>query len=182
DMGGRSTKGQTSFSIGVGANPAAQNPDREMDRLVRKIEHGAEYIMTQPIYDHDLLARFLEQVAPLKRPVLVGILPLASYRNAEFLHNEVPGMTIPGYVRNRMQKAGDNGAGEGIIIAQEMLAAVRESAQGVYIMPPFNRYKAALNVLEVILPDQERSGTDATVNAGKAEPGKQVHVVAAGKA
>lgn len=182
DMGGRSTKGQTTFSIGVGANPAAQNPDREMDRLVRKIKHGAEYIMTQPIYDHELLARFLEQVAPLKRPVLVGILPLASYRNAEFLHNEVPGMTIPEYVRNRMLKAGDNGAREGIIIAREMLAAVREFAQGVYIIPPFSRYKAAMDVLEVILPAQDRAGTDATVDAGMAKSSRQAGVVAVEKA
>ena len=151
DMGGRSMQGQASFTIGVGANPAAQNPDREMDRLVRKIEQGAEYIMTQPIYDQELLHRFLLEVADLKRPVLVGILPLASFRNAEFLHNEVPGMTVPENIRDRMLKAGDSGASEGIAIAQEMLLIVRKHAQGVYVMPPFNRYKAALNVLGVIL-------------------------------
>ena len=152
DMGGRSTKGQTTFTIGVGANPAAQNPQREMQRLVSKIEHGAEYIMTQPIYDHDLLHRFLEQVEALKLPVMVGILPLASYRNAEFLHNEVPGMTVPRRVRDRMLKAGDGGAAEGIAIAREMLMEVRESAQGVYVMPPFNRYKATLKLLQAVLP------------------------------
>lgn len=152
DMGGRSLKDQTAFTIGVGANPAAQNPEREMDRLERKIEFGAEYIMTQPIYDHELLRRFLKSVEHLKRPVLAGILPLASYRNAEFLHNEVPGMTIPDAIRERMYEAGDNGGAEGIVIAQEMLLEIRQHAQGVYIMPPFNRYKAALQVLEVIMP------------------------------
>ena len=159
DMGGRSMKGQTAFVIGVGANPVAQNPEREMDRLERKIEYGAEYIMTQPIYDHDLLRRFLKSVEHLKRPVLAGILPLASYRNAEFLHNEVPGMTIPDAIRERMLKAGDNGAAEGIAIAQEMLLEIRQCAQGVYIMPPFNRYGTALKVLEVIMPLGEDMGT-----------------------
>ncbi|UCD38386.1 MAG: bifunctional homocysteine S-methyltransferase/methylenetetrahydrofolate reductase [Fidelibacterota bacterium] len=151
DMGGRSMEGQTAFTIGVGANPAAQNLDREMDRLRRKIEHGAEYIMTQPIYDHRLLHRFLNDLDSLGSPVMVGILPLASYRNAEFLHNEVPGMTIPDAVRQRMHKAGDDGAAEGVAIAQEMLLEVRQLAQGAYIMPPFNRYSTALKVLEIIL-------------------------------
>ncbi len=153
DMGGRSIKDQTAFTIGVGANPAAQNPEREMDRLERKIEHGAEYIMTQPIYDHELLRRFMKSVEHLKRPVLPGILPLASFRNAEFLHNEVPGMTIPEAIRERMYKAGDDGGAEGVAIAQEMLLEIRQYAQGVYIMPPFNRYRTALQVLEVIMPD-----------------------------
>ncbi|UCH09950.1 MAG: bifunctional homocysteine S-methyltransferase/methylenetetrahydrofolate reductase [Fidelibacterota bacterium] len=148
DMGGRSMEGQTAFTIGVGANPAAQNLDREMDRLKRKIDHGADYIMTQPIYDQALLHRFLTDVEPLGVPIVVGILPLASYRNAEFLHNEVPGMTIPDAVRDRMREAGEGGSSEGILIAQEMLSEVRRSAQGVYIMPPFNRYSTVLKVLE----------------------------------
>lgn len=152
DIGGRSMKSQTAFVIGVGANPAAQNPEREMERLERKIERGAEFIMTQPIYDHELLHRFLKSVEYLKRPILPGVLPLASYRNAEFLHNEIPGMTIPDHIRERMYKAGENGEAEGIAIASEMLLEIRQCAQGVYIMPPFNRYQTALSVLEVILP------------------------------
>ncbi|MCK4579352.1 MAG: bifunctional homocysteine S-methyltransferase/methylenetetrahydrofolate reductase [Candidatus Marinimicrobia bacterium] len=151
DMGGRSMKGQTAFTIGVAVNPAAQNPDREMDRLKRKIEAGADFMMTQPIYDLDLLDTFLNSVRPLQIPALIGILPLASYRNAEFLHNEVPGMTIPDDVRERMRLAEDNAADEGIEIAREMLLEVRKSAQGVYIMPPFNRFTTALKVLEVVM-------------------------------
>jgi len=172
DVGGRSMKGQTAFVIGVGANPAAQNPEREMDRLERKIDHGAEYIMTQPIYDHELLRRFLKSVEHLKRPVLPGILPLASYRNAEFLHNEVPGMTIPEAVQERMYKAGDGGTAEGIAIAQEMLLEIRQCAQGVYIMPPFNRYSTALKVLEVILPSGGGPGSGTDRKAGRARGGK----------
>ena len=148
DMGGRGMQGQTTFTIGVGANPAAQNPLREMERLERKAEAGAEFIMTQPIYDIALLDKYLLVVAPLQLPVLVGILPLASYRNAEFLHNEVPGMTVPDHIRQRMSDAGDDGAAEGIVIAQEMLKAVMDSAAGVYIMPPFNRFGTAIKVLE----------------------------------
>ncbi|MCH8327494.1 MAG: methylenetetrahydrofolate reductase, partial [Candidatus Marinimicrobia bacterium] len=148
DMGGRSMQGQTAFTIGVAANPAAQNIEREMERLERKAEVGGEFIMTQPIYDHDLLRDFLGRVAPLKLPVLMGILPLASYRNAEFLHNEVPGMTVPADVRERMRKAGDNGLEEGIAIAQEMLLAMKDVAAGVYVMPPFNRFSVAVKVLE----------------------------------
>ncbi len=173
DMGGRSMKDQTAFVIGVGANPAAQNPKREMDRLERKIEHGAEYIMTQPIYDNELLGRFLKSVEHLKRPVLPGILPLASYRNAEFLHNEVPGMTIPDTVLERMYKAGDDGEAEGIAIAREMLREIRQCAQGVYIMPPFNRYGTALKVLEVILPHNGGPDSGTGGKAERASSGKQ---------
>jgi 5,10-methylenetetrahydrofolate reductase len=178
DMGGRSMKGQTAFVIGVGSNPAAQNPEREMERLERKIEHGAEYIMTQPIYDHELLRRFLRSVGHLNTPVIVGILPLASYRNAEFLHNEVPGMTIPDDVRERIYRAGDNGAAEGIAIAREMLLEVRQSAQGVYIMPPFNRYSTALKVLEAILPPVAEPGSGTDREAGRGRVKKPPLVVA----
>jgi 5,10-methylenetetrahydrofolate reductase len=108
--------------------------------------------MTQPIYDIRLLEQFLKKVAPCPIPVLVGSLPLASHRNAEFLHNEVPGMQIPETSRERMRIAGSGPEAreEGIRIAQEALAASRPMVQGVYIMPPFGRYEAALRVLEVL--------------------------------
>ncbi len=147
DMGGRSMNGQSSFVIGVAANPAAQNLPREMDRLERKAAAGGEFIMTQPIYDSELLDKFLNEVAHLNLPVMAGILPLASSRNAEFLHNEVPGMTIPDSVRQRMLDAGENGAREGIAIAREMFQQVKQTAQGVYIMPPFSRFSTVLEVI-----------------------------------
>lgn len=150
DMGGRPVGGQTSFTIGVGVNPAAQNIEREFSRLECKQEHGAEFIMTQPIYDYKLLDWFLKEVKRFDMPVLIGILPLASFRNAEFLHNEVPGMTIPQSIRDRMSKAGEKGAEEGIIISKEMLQEVMGRAQGVYVMPPFNRFSTALRVLEML--------------------------------
>jgi homocysteine S-methyltransferase len=100
-----------------------------------------------------VLDRFLEDSAPLGLPVLVGLLPLASYRNAEFLHNEVPGMQVPDAVRERMRKAGSGAAArrEGVAIAREMLAAVRHRVAGAYIMPPLERYELALEVVDGFL-------------------------------
>jgi homocysteine S-methyltransferase len=141
----------TSFVLATGAEPAAHDRDRELRRLEEKKAAGAELVMTQPVYDPRTLERFLDDVAPLGLPVMVGILPLASHRNAEFLNAEVPGMSIPAEYRERMARvtAGPAARAEGIQIAQEALAAVKHRVQGVYVMPPFNRVDAALAVLEV---------------------------------
>ena len=114
---------------------------------------GAELVMTQPVYDPAVLERFLDDIAPLGLPVLVGLLPLASYRNAEFLHNEVPGMQVPEAIRERMRKAGSGPAArkEGVAIAREMLAAVRSRVAGAYVMPPLERYELALEVIDGFL-------------------------------
>jgi 5,10-methylenetetrahydrofolate reductase len=123
-----------------------------MRRLEEKKLAGAELVMTQPVYDPRTLERFLDDARPLGLPIMVGILPLASHRNAEFLHNEVPGMSIPREYRERMAKVGAGPAAraEGIKIAQEALAAVKDRVAGAYIMPPFNRVDSALAVLEVV--------------------------------
>jgi methionine synthase / methylenetetrahydrofolate reductase(NADPH) len=141
----------TSFVLATGAEPAAHDRDRELRRLEDKKLAGAELVMTQPVYDPRTLERFLDDAKPLGLPVMVGILPLASHRNAEFLHNEVPGMSIPAEYRERMAKVGAGPAAraEGIKIAQEALAAVKHRVQGAYVMPPFNRVDSALAVLEV---------------------------------
>jgi homocysteine S-methyltransferase len=141
----------TSFVLATGAEPAAHDRERELRRLEEKKLAGAELVMTQPVYDPRTLERFLDDAAPLGLPVMVGILPLASHRNAEFLHNEVPGMSIPAEYRERMAKVGGGPAAraEGIKIAQEALAAVKHRVAGAYVMPPFNRVDAALAVLEV---------------------------------
>jgi methionine synthase I (cobalamin-dependent)/5,10-methylenetetrahydrofolate reductase len=140
----------TAFVLATGAEPGAHDRDRELRRLEDKKAAGAELVMTQPVYDPRTLERFLDEAAPLKLPVMVGILPLASHRNAEFLHNEVPGMSIPAEYRARMAKVGSGPAAraEGIRIAQEALAAVKHRVAGAYVMPPFNRVDAALAVLE----------------------------------
>ncbi|MDB4964061.1 MAG: homocysteine S-methyltransferase [Myxococcales bacterium] len=141
----------TSFLLATGAEPAAHDRDRELRRLEEKKLAGAELIMTQPVYDPRTLERFLDDCKPLGLPVMVGILPLASHRNAEFLHNEVPGMAIPSEYRERMAKVGGGPAAraEGIRIAQEALGAVKQRVAGAYVMPPFNRVDSALEVLEV---------------------------------
>jgi len=170
----------TSFVLATGAEPAAHDRDRELRRLEDKKAAGAELVMTQPVYDPRTLERFLDDTRPLGLPVMVGILPLASHRNAEFLHNEVPGMTIPQEYRERMARVGGGPAArvEGIKIAQEALVAVKHRVHGAYVMPPFNRVDSALTVLEVVHdrwrpspgePPRPRPGTtgDQATGAGR---------------
>ncbi len=142
----------TKFLIGVGANPGAQDMEREIRRFRYKVEAGANFCMTQPVFEPKMLESFLEQIKDCRIPVLVGILPLASHRNAEFLHNEVPGMQIPKALRDRIKKADSAEAAraEGVAIAQEALAATKDMVEGAYIMPPFGRVESALRVLEVL--------------------------------
>jgi methionine synthase / methylenetetrahydrofolate reductase (NADH) len=142
--------GQTSFLLATGLEPGAADLDKEIQRLERKKAAGAEMVMTQPIFQPDLLEEVLRRIEPLGLPVLVGVLPLVSYKNAEFLHNEVPGMQIPAEIRERMRKTpgGEAARKEGVRIAREMLFAVRERVQGAYLMPPLGRYELALEVLD----------------------------------
>ena len=153
DPGGRAMGQPTSFLLATGAEPAALNYPRELNRLRLKRQAGAELVMTQPVYDPAVLEKFLDDIAPLHLPVMVGLLPLASHRNAEFLHNEVPGMQIPDAIRERMRKAGSGAPArrEGVAIAREMLAAVRHRVAGAYIMPPLERYELALEVVDGFL-------------------------------
>ena len=152
DPAGKMVGQTTRFACACGAEPAAANYDRELRRLERKRQEGAEYIMTQPVYDPTVLERFLADTAHLDMPVLVGLLPLASFKNAEFLHNEVPGMQIPEHIRRRMKAVGRGPAAraEGVRIAQEALLQVADRVVGAYIMPPFGRYSAALDILECV--------------------------------
>lgn len=155
DLAGQSLGGGTELVVGAGCNPGAVDLDIEVARYGRKIEAGAEYFFSQPVYDPELLANFLERVKIFpKRPFFVGILPLASHKNAEFLHHEVPGMQIPFEIRERMRLAGTRDAQrkEGIDVARETLREARKMAQvdGVYIFPPFGRYEAVLDVLDVL--------------------------------
>jgi methionine synthase / methylenetetrahydrofolate reductase(NADPH) len=153
DPGGKPLGATTRFLLATGAEPAALNYEREIARLKDKKAAGAELVMTQPVYSPEVLERFLGDVAPLGLPVLVGLLPLASHRNAEFLHNEVPGMQVPEAIRERMRKAGSGAAArkEGVAIAREMLQAVRGRVAGAYVMPPFERHELALEVVDGFL-------------------------------
>ncbi|HLK36877.1 MAG TPA: bifunctional homocysteine S-methyltransferase/methylenetetrahydrofolate reductase [Polyangiaceae bacterium] len=153
DPGGKPLGSTTRFVLATGAEPAALNYPREIERLREKKAAGAELVMTQPVYSPEVLDRLLDDVAPLGLPVLVGLLPLASFRNAEFLHNEVPGMQVPDSIRERMRRAGTgpDARKEGVAIAREMLAAVRGRVAGAYVMPPLERYELALEVVDGFL-------------------------------
>jgi len=142
--------GKTSFLLATGLEPGAADLDKEIARLEKKKAAGAELIMTQPIFQTDLLETVLRRIEHLGLPVLVGVLPLVSYKNAEFLHNEVPGMQIPPEIRERMRKTpgGEAARKEGVAIAREMLFAVRDRVQGAYLMPPLGKYELALEVLD----------------------------------
>ena len=142
--------GTTSFLLATGLEPGAADLDKEIRRLEKKKAAGAELVMTQPIFQTELLEEALRRIAHLALPVLVGVLPLVSYKNAEFLHNEVPGMRIPDEIRERMRRTpgGEAARREGVKIAREMLFAVRDHVQGAYLMPPLGRYELALEVLD----------------------------------
>ena len=149
DPAGKPMGEQTGFVLGTGAEPAALDFEREVRRLFEKRDAGAERVLTQPVFDLATIDRFLTATKELGLPILLGVLPLASSRNAEFLHANVPGMRIPDAVRERMRRAGDgaHAAREGVAIAAEALAGLKGRVQGAYLMPPFGRVELALEVL-----------------------------------
>jgi len=155
DLAGNAIGGTTSFAIGVGANPGATDLETEVRRLREKTAAGAEFVLTQPVYEARLLENFLELTRDSTLPVLVGILPLTSSKNAEFLHNEVPGMQIPQRVRDMMRDApaGDRARALGIEIAREALrdCSRLHRVTGAYIMPPFGRHETALQVIDGVV-------------------------------
>jgi methionine synthase / methylenetetrahydrofolate reductase (NADH) len=152
DLAGNLIGPALGLHIGCGADPSKPDREKEVRRLEQKVAAGAEFVMTQPVYDPKTLEQFFVMIRHLEVPVMVGILPLYSHRNAEFLHNEVPGMIIPDDTRERMRKAGsgEKAQAEGVAIAQEATVAARELGQGVYIMPPFNKVDLAIRVTEVL--------------------------------
>lgn len=150
DAAGKATSGKTSFLLATGFEPGAEDLERELRRLEQKRAAGADLVMTQPVFQQDVLDRCIDRIRGMGLPVLIGVLPLVSYKNAEFLHNEVPGMQIPEAIRERMRKAppGAEARKEGVRIAREMLFSVREKVQGAYLMPPLGKYELALEVLD----------------------------------
>lgn len=173
DPTGKELDGATAFVLATGAEPAASDRDRELHRLELKKLAGAELVMTQPVYDPETLASFIDDAAPLGLPIMVGLLPLASYRNAEFLHNEVPGMQIPLAYRERMARVGSGPAAqaEGIAIAREALSGVQHRVAGAYIMPPFNRLESAIAILDVVRGGRWHPSNDHTSDHTSDHPG-----------
>lgn len=151
DIGGNPIGSQTSLLIGVGANPGALNMDEELRRFAWKVEGGAEYAVTQPVFDLDLLEYFLRRTEQYKIPVIAGIWPLTSFRNAEFMVNELR-VPVPQPYMDRMRRAdsAEKARAEGILIAQEMCARVRSMVQGAQLSAPFGRYEMAVQVAEAL--------------------------------
>src|SRR5579883_303172 len=151
DIGGNPIGSQTALLIGVGANPGAFNLDEEMRRLEWKAEAGAEYIVTQPVFDLDLLQQFLKRMEHLRLPVVCGVWPLTSYRNAEFMVNELR-VPVPEPFMQRMLKAdnAEKARQEGVAIGREMVGRVRDMVAGVQLSAPFGRYTMAVEVAEAI--------------------------------
>jgi homocysteine S-methyltransferase len=152
DPGGNRIGEPTRFAIGVGVNPAAIDLAHEIKRFEWKVDAGAEYAITQPVFDVEQLEKFLAKIEHVRIPIVAGIWPLVSLRNAEFLANEVPGVTVPPATIERMRKASavskEAGVAEGIAIAREMLSRVRPLVQGAQVSAPFGKVELALEVLK----------------------------------
>jgi homocysteine S-methyltransferase len=149
DIGGNPIGSGTQFAIGVGANPGIVNIDEEIRRFEYKVEAGADFAVTQPVFDIALLEQFLRRIEHCRIPVLAGIWPLTSVRNAEFMKNELR-VSVPDSILERMAQAPNAEAArnEGIKIAREMLHQVRGLVQGAQVAAPLGRYSSALEVLD----------------------------------
>jgi methionine synthase I (cobalamin-dependent)/5,10-methylenetetrahydrofolate reductase len=148
---GKPLKQKAKFIVGAAFNPNVKHLDKAVQRLERKIQAGADYIMTQPVYDPELIARMAEMTKHLSIPIFLGIFPLANGRNAEYLHNEVPGIQLSDSVRERMSGLeGPAGRAEGIKIAQELLDVAMEHFNGIYLMTPFLAYEMTVALTEYV--------------------------------
>jgi homocysteine S-methyltransferase len=140
--------GATQFQAGAAFNPNVADMRGQLRRLTKKIAAGAQFVQTQPIYSAAILDTMLDCLQDVGIPVLVGILPLVSERNAEFLHNEVPGILLPEDVRKRMHGTqGEEGVRRGMDIARELIEAGRGRVDGFYLMPPFGKVEIAVELI-----------------------------------
>jgi homocysteine S-methyltransferase len=154
DHSGTSIGQPTDFFVGAALNLNPPEPESEIKNLHRKVKNGADFFLTQPIYRPEDGPAFLEKYAalhgPLDRPVLAGILPLVSLKHANFLHHEVPGVSIPAETRQRMEKAGEDAPRAGVELAVDLIQKIKPWAQGIYIMPQFNRYDMVAEIIEAV--------------------------------
>ncbi len=152
DHSGTSIGQPTNFFVGAALNLCPSEPEQEIKNLNRKIKNGADFFLTQPIYNSDAARAFLELYAqkhgPLQQPVLAGILPLVSVKHANFLNHEVPGISIPPEMLARLEQAGDDGAKAGVALSVELIQKVKTWAQGIYIMPQFHRFDMVAEIIE----------------------------------
>jgi homocysteine S-methyltransferase len=154
DVGANPLGVQTAYLVGVNVNPYAPNPEEEFRRFQFKVDAGADFAVTQPVFEVDKLARFLERARSFAPHVhiIAGICPLTSFRNAEFMNNEVPGVSVSPGIMERMRAAdsGERARQEGLKIAQETLLQIRSLVQGVQITAPFGRYALAVEVAQAL--------------------------------
>jgi methionine synthase / methylenetetrahydrofolate reductase(NADPH) len=155
---GKSLQASSRFTVATAFNPNVRFLDKAVKRLERKIASGAHYVMTQPVYDHQLIEQIYEATAHLQVPIFLGIMPLISKRNAEFLHNEVPGISLTEDVLERMGKfEGDDSRKQGLEIAMELLETSMKYFNGVYLMTPFMRYEMTAELTRFVLEQQKVS-------------------------
>jgi homocysteine S-methyltransferase len=154
DIGANAIGASTNFTIGVAANPGVPDIENEIRRFAYKVEAGGEYAITQPVFDLKLLESFLKRIEGFRIPVIAGIWPLTSLRNAEFMKNDLR-VSMPEEIMLRMAQCStpDSARREGVLIAQEMLEAVRPMVQGAQVSAPFGRYALAAEVIASVLPD-----------------------------
>ena len=150
DLGGSSIGRSTGFSIGVGANPVAPDLEREFSRFRYKVEAGAHWAITQPVFDADSLFRFLDFASQFSIPIIAGVWPLMSLRNAEFMANEVPGVFVPPALIQRMRncKTAEDQKKEGLAIAHELVEKIRSSVRGLQISAPLGNVEMALDLVK----------------------------------
>ncbi len=172
DIGSNAIGDSTNFTIGVAANPGVPDIEQELRRFAWKVDAGAEYAITQPVFDLRLLERFLKRIESFRIPVIAGIWPLTSLRNAEFMRNDLR-VSMPEAVMLRMAQAETPEAAraEGIRIAQEMLTEARPMVQGVQISAPFGRYGLAAEILESVLPRTEKATAGSSTEPRKKHDG-----------
>jgi homocysteine S-methyltransferase len=151
DVGGNSIGTPTRFLAGAALNPTAEDLDWELSRFREKLAAGADFVMTQPVYDAGLFRSVLDDLGTIDAPILMGILPLQSYRHALFLHNELPGVRLTQEALRRMERAGADGVREGLELAKEMIGECGPLVSGLYIMPSFGRYEVAAQLVADLL-------------------------------
>jgi methionine synthase / methylenetetrahydrofolate reductase(NADPH) len=159
DLGSNPVGVSSGLTIGVAANPGSPDLDNEIRRFAYKVEAGAEYAITQPVFDLNLLEVFLKRIEEFRVPVIAGIWPLISLRQAEFMKSDLR-ISVPEEIMLRMQRADtpDRARAEGTKIAREMLTVARPMIQGVQVSVPTGRYSSAIEILEVVLPEESRVG------------------------
>jgi 5,10-methylenetetrahydrofolate reductase len=179
DIGGNGIGASAGFTIGVAANPGVPDIDNEIRRFAYKVEAGAEYAITQPVFDLQVLETFLKRIEGFRIPVIAGIWPLTSLRNAEFMKNDLR-VSVPDQILLRMQKADtpELARAEGVRIAQEMLSSARSMGyggiQGVQVSAPFGRYAVAAEVIAEVLPHMAAKPSTGTVVSESVAEGVRV--------